>query len=170
MKDILEGAYAALEGSEVAEAYSERHGIKSAAVLTVYDDEMAGNLAEHLAPRIMGKTVVEIGGGIGLLSMHLGFHAKRVFCIEASPAWSWAFVGCLFAGKPKNVSFLFGAAEEFVGLIKADVAICCTHSDVTGLREIGLKFAPEYIDVYGEMIAANPGAFDETASFLRGLS
>lgn len=41
LSDMLTHVYESMEGSEVAEEYSERHGIKSAAVLTVYTDEMA---------------------------------------------------------------------------------------------------------------------------------
>jgi hypothetical protein len=39
-----------------------------------------------------------------------------------------------------------GAADQFVGAIRA----------VAGLQRIGRQFAPEVIDVYGELIAANP--------------
>lgn len=169
MKKILDKVYEAMEGSHVSEEYSHRHGVQSAGVLTVFDDETAGLIAEHLAPRIEGKTIVEIGGGIGLLSMHLGLIASRVYCIEANPLWSWTFAECLLRRKPKNVSFLFGAADEFAGLIRGDVALFCTHSDVTGMTATAACFAPKVIDVYGEMIAANPTAFDEQARRLRGL-
>lgn len=160
LSETLDLVYATMEGSEVAERYSERHSITSQAVLTVTDDETAGLLALHLAPKIEGKTVVEIGGGIGLLACHMGHLAKRVYCIEANPAWTWAFVGCLYQNKPRNVSFLFGSANEFVGVIKADVALFCTHSGVDAMRLVAAQFAPVVIDVYGEMIAHNPDGFD----------
>jgi hypothetical protein len=99
--------------------------------------------------------------------MHLGLIAKRVYCIEANPMWSWVFANVLLEKKPKNVSFLFGAADEFYGDIRGDVALFCTHSDVAGLRAIGARFAPEVIDLYGELIATNPKAFDLTARTLR---
>jgi len=169
MKDILDKVYEATDGSQELRDYCERHGINSASVLTVYDDEIAGLIAEHLAPRIEGKTVIEIGGGIGLLSMHLGLIAKRVYCIEANPLWSWVFAGSLLKNKPANVSFLFGAAEEFKGSIYGDIAVFCTHSDVEGMRIIASKFAPSVIDVHGELIAENPEAFDETARRLRSI-
>jgi len=170
LKAMLDQAYEAMDGSEMAQEYSTRHGIQSAGVLTVYDDETADAIASHLAPRIVGRTVVEIGGGMGLLSMHMGFIAKRVYCIEANPSWSWAFVGCLYVRKPKNVSYLFGSADEFAGQIKADVAIFCTHSGVDDMRRVAGLFAPVVVDVYGELIAANPGAFDRTASALRKIA
>ena len=159
--------YNAMEGSDDSMNYSERHGINAQAVLTVHDDETGGLIAEHLAPRIEGKTVVEIGGGIGLLSLHMGIIAKRVYCIEANPMWSWTFAEVLLKTKPKNVSFLFGAADEFLGAIKGDVAIYCTHSDVHGMGLVAAQFAPVVIDVYGELIKASPASFDATASYLR---
>lgn len=166
----LDEIYNAMEGSETSEAYSERHGVNSAAVLTVLDDEAAGLLAEHLAPRIEGKTVVEIGGGIGLLAMHMGMIARRVYCIEANPMWSWTFAQVLLANKPRNVSFLFGAADEFLGAIKGDVAIYCTHSDVTGMGLVAAQFAPVVIDVYGELIKDAPDKFDSLACELRAMT
>lgn len=164
---MLDDVYNEMEGSELSLDYSGRHGIGSAAVLTVTDDETAGLIAERLRPRIAGKTVVEIGGGIGLLSLHLGHIAKRVYCIEANPVWSWLFVGTLLAQKPKNVSFLFGAADEFVGAIKGDVALYCTHSDVKGMGLVAAQFAPTVIDFYSELIAEAPEHFDLVARTLR---
>jgi hypothetical protein len=153
----LEKVYEAMEGSEMLEQYCERHGINSAGVLTIYDDDTASTVAEYLAPHIEGRTVVEIGGGIGLLAFHLGLYAKRVYCIEADPNWSWVFAGVLLERKPVNVSYLFGAAQEFVGQIHGDVALFCTHSDAAGMRAVGEKFAPQVIDVYAEAArAVNP--------------
>lgn len=167
LTDLVSDLYQIMEGSEASMEYSERHNINSAAVLTVLDDETADLIAEHLRPWIEGKTVVEIGGGVGLLACHLGFVAKRVYCIEANPVWSWLFVETLLAQKPKNVSFLFGSADEFVGSIKADIAVYCTHSDVAGMRLVGSQFAPVVIDVYGEIIAKAPEHFDPLARKLR---
>jgi hypothetical protein len=167
LKPVLDGIYQAMEGLEASRAYSDRHGIASAAVLTVIDEKMAAAMAYYLAPRIEGKTVVEIGGGIGLLALHMGRFAKRVYCIEANPMWSWTIAGTLLAVKPRNVSFLFGAADEFLGAIRGDVAVYCTHSDVKGMGLVGAQFAPEVVDVYGKMIARNPEAFDALASRLR---
>lgn len=167
---MLGQIYNEMEGSEASLDFSERHNINSAAVLTMTDDETAGLMAEYLASRIEGKTVVEIGGGIGLLALHMGHIAKRVYCIEANPMWSFAFTHLLLKSKPKNVSFLFGAADEFIGAIKGDVAVYLTHSDVKGMGLVAAQFAPIVVDVYSEMIAANPEAFDKTASFLRQLT
>lgn len=167
---LLDEVYSAYEGSKKMADFSERHGIVSAAVLTVFDDDHASLIAEHLRPRIEGKTVVEIGGGIGLLALHMGLVAKRVYCIEANPMWSWIFAGVLLEKKPKNVSFLFGVADEFLGMIRADVAVYCSHSDITGMGLVAAQFAPEVIDIYGELIRDQPEQFDETASRLRAAS
>jgi hypothetical protein len=167
IETILDDAYNEFEGSEAMAAYAERHGIASQAVLTVTSDETASQIAHALAPRIAGKTVVEIGGGLGLLALHMGFIAKRVYCIEANPVWASGFTVALLHAKPKNVSYLFGAADEFAGQIRADVALFCTHSGVDAMRAASSLFAPLVIDVYGELIAANPGAFNELARALR---
>lgn len=165
--EMVNEIYNQMEGSDASVEFSERHNVRSAAVLTITDDETAGLMAEYLAPRIEGKTVVEIGGGVGLLALHMGAIAKRVYCIEANPMWSMTFAHLLLRVKPKNVSFLFGAADEFLGAIKGDVAIYLTHSDVQGMGLVAAQFAPLVIDVYSEMIAANPDSFDKQASFLR---
>jgi len=159
--------YNAMEDSEPSLNYSDRHNINSAAVLTVIDDETASLITDRIADRIEGKTVVEIGGGIGLLALHMGHIAKRVYCIEANPMWSWTFASVLLNQKPKNVSYLFGAADEFVGMVRADVALYCTHSDVDGMRLVASQFAPTVIDFYGELIAENPEGFDPLARELR---
>lgn len=167
---MVDTIYNAFEGSDVLADYCERHGIRSAGVLTVLDDNHALLIAEHLRPRIEGKTVVEIGGGIGLLAMHMGHVAKRVYCIEASPIWSWTFACTLLKQKPRNVSYLFGSADEFLGGIKADVAIYCTHSDVKGMGLVAAQFAPVVIDVYGEIIKKAPHHFDALARELREIA
>lgn len=136
-------------------------------MLTVLDDNHAMLVAKRLAPRIAGIVVVEIGGGIGLLVLHMGFIAKRLYCIEANPMWSWVFAGRLLNKKPKNVSYLFGAADEFLGTIKVGVAVYCTHSDVRGMGLFTAQFAPVVIDVCGEIIKEAPHHFDKIAVALR---
>lgn len=167
---LLSEIYDNIAGSETMASFLERHNIRSAPILTVRDDETAALITEHLAPRIEGKTVVEIGGGIGLLSLHMASVAKRVYCIEANPWWSFTFLQLLIEKKPKNMSLLFGAADEFVGCIKADIAVICAHSDVEGLKLIGQQFAPAVVDVYGELIEANPAAFDAYARQARSFA
>ncbi|OSI24888.1 hypothetical protein BST65_17150 [Bradyrhizobium canariense] len=167
---MLEQIRRTLDASATYANYAERHNIRSAPMLTVTQAEVAASIADRLEDRIRGKTVVEIGGGIGLLSLYLGAVAKRVYCIEANPMWAMIFTELLMEMKPKHVSYLFGAADEFVGEIRGDVAIICSHSDVAGMQLIGRQFAGEVIDVYGDMIAANPLAFDPLARSLRNCS
>lgn len=166
-KELLDEHYNAFEGCEALHEYSQRHNIQSQAVLTIDTDERAAQMAEYLRPQIEGKTVVEIGGGIGLLAMYMGDIAKRVYCIEANPVWSSVFLACLIKSKPKNVSYLFGAADEFLGHIKGDVALFLTHSGVDSMKLIASQFAPIVIDVHGQMIAENPEAFDKFAREMR---
>jgi hypothetical protein len=149
--------------------FADRHSIVAASVLTVCDDDLAAGIASMVGPRIEGRTVVEIGGGIGLLACHLAGYAKRVYCIEANPLWSSVFVRMLFARKPKNLSYLFGAASEFAGQFNADVALFCTHSGIESMTAAGHLFAPLVVDVYGEMIAAAPENYDPMARLLRPL-
>jgi hypothetical protein len=159
-----------LAENDLMDGYATRHGLQSASVLTICDDQLASDMAYSLAPRIQGKTIVEIGGGIGLLAFYLADYAERVWCIEANPIWSSTYVHMLMQSKPKNVSYLFGAAEEFSGTIRADVALFCTHSGVEAMKEAGRLFAPSVIDVYGELIEGNPGAFEALAVKLRVLA
>jgi hypothetical protein len=167
VKELLDEHYNAFEGCEVLHEYGQRHNVQSQAVLTIDTDERAYLMAEYLRPQIEGKVVVEIGGGIGLLAMYMGDIAKRVYCIEANPVWSSVFLACLIKSKPKNVSFLFGAADEFIGDIKGDVALFLTHSGVQSMKLVAANFAPLVIDVHGQMIAENPDAFDKFARTMR---
>jgi hypothetical protein len=44
--------------------------------------------------------------------------------------------------KPRNMSYICGSADELVGYIRTDVAVICTHSDVSGMKLIAQQFAP----------------------------
>lgn len=149
---MIECVYESMEGNEQVEKYHHRHGVKSAGILTVTNDETAEAIARYLEERIRGKVVVEIGGGIGLLAMHMAMYAARVFVIEADPMWTSMEVAMFYKRKPKNVTFIFGAADEMAGHIKADVALFCTHSAAKDMRRAAMLFAPQVIDVYGEIV------------------
>jgi hypothetical protein len=72
--------------------------------------------------------------------------------------------------KPANVSYLFDAADEFAGTIRADIALFCSHSGIASMTATAARFAPVVIDVYGEVIAARPEQFDALAVTLRQQS
>jgi hypothetical protein len=150
---LLKGFYAAMEGSRMVEGYHERHGTESALILTNYDDEHAALVTGYLEDRIAGKVVVEVGAGIGLLACHLAMVARRVYAIDVDPAWTSIFLGILYHRKPRNLTFIFGLADE-APPFAADVAIFCAHSGRESLYRAGLRFAPVVIDVYAELLSA----------------
>lgn len=153
MSDEIDAAigqvYEDLEGDEDVMAYDERHGVQSLGILTIDDPEKAATVADYLRKRIAGKIVVEIGAGVGFLAVAMGRHASKVYAIEADPAWSWMFTRYLYREKPENVSWLFGSAEQFDGMIQADVAVFCTRSGKLSMARAAEMFAPEVIDVWG---------------------
>lgn len=151
LRQTLESYYAAMDGNPAVEAYHARHGTESAAILTNYDDEHAGLVADYLRERVEGKIVVEIGAGIGLLACHVAADARRVYAIEVDPAWASVFVWQLYQHKPANLTFIFGKAEE-APPIAADVAFFCTHSGRQSMYRAATMFAPEVIDVYAELM------------------
>jgi len=143
--DDVNGIYEALEGDELVWLYEQKHGIASAKILTVLTpaDAIAA-LAPHRL-RLNGKTIVEIGAGIGWLSLISARYCKEVFAIEADPAWSWVFARKLYAIKPHNLTWIFGNAESMIGKIQADIALVWTRSDTDGMVALGKQFAPEVI-------------------------
>lgn len=164
---LIDGTYERFEGSELLMDYSARHDIDAAQILTVTDDDTAATIAHHLRPRIEGKVVVEIGAGIGLLAIHMADYAKRVYAIEASPPWATVFMMTLLFKKPKNCTFILGAASEVSDSIAADVALFCTHSDAAGMRKECEAFAPVVIDVYGEVIKTMKDPCDDVLLAIR---
>lgn len=154
---LLSEFYAAMEDSRMVGEYHERHGTESALILTNYEDEHAALVTGYLEDRIAGKVVVEVGAGIGLLACHLATVARRVYAIDVDPGWTAIFLGCLYHQKPRNLTFIFGLAEE-APPFAADVAIFCAHSGQEALYRAGLRFAPVVIDVYAELLAAKGAA------------
>jgi hypothetical protein len=134
----------ALEGGALEEVghFSREHGIRSLGVLTVTDLDEARRWAQQIAPWIAGQVVVEIGAGVGLLACAMAGIASHVFAIEADPAWSWVFTEHLYRAKPRNLTWIFGRAEDLVGRIRGDVAVVFTRSDVEGMRTLAAGFAP----------------------------
>jgi hypothetical protein len=151
----LEVYYEAMDGNERVKAYHEAHGTQSAGILTCYDDEYCALLADFLEDRVKGKVVVEIGAGIGLLACHVAQFARRVYAIEVDPGWAGIFATQLWERKPKNLTFIFGTADE-APPICADVAFFCTYSGRPAMYQAATRFAPLVIDVYAELHKDDP--------------
>jgi len=142
---LIEKVYESNEGSDLVMNYMDRNGVNSLCVLTAVSYRDALQEIENLWPRIKGKIVVEIGAGVGMLAIQMAKFAKRVYAIEADPTWAWVFTDALYALKPANLIYIFGRAQEIVGLIKADVAVIYTNSDVGGMAKLAAEFAPGVI-------------------------
>lgn len=138
----IEGTYDALEGSEEAERYHGRHGIRSLGILTVSSMRAARLEADKLRPHVEGKSVVEVGAGAGLLSFELARIARRVTAIEVDPAWTAVYLEHLYKHKPPNLTWVFGRAEEVALWLRADVAVVYTCSDIQGMKAIAGRMAP----------------------------
>lgn len=142
LEEAIEEIYERQEGSDTVMDYHVRHDINSLGILTIYDEESAQSAVSMFAAKIRGKVVVEVGAGIGLLAMEMAKYAKHVYAIEADPAWTYVHVEHLYRRKPTNLTFVFGRAQDMVGLIRADVAVIFTRSDVEGMTALAKQFAP----------------------------
>ena len=123
------------------ETYHARHGTPSLLILTVCDKRTARREARKLRALISGKVVVEVGAGVGLLSIAMAEHAKHVFAVEVDPSWSWCFVDHLYKKKPANLTFIFGDARTLIGRLQADVAVVYTRSGQHTMKEIASRLA-----------------------------
>lgn len=141
----INAIYEMMDGSEAAMQYHDSHRVNSLLILTIDNYYTALREIEQFWPKIKGKVVVEIGAGVGMLSIQMAKFAKQVYAIEADPVWSWVFTQFLYGVKPPNLTFIFGAAQEMVGMIKADIAVVYTRSDIPGMLGLAGKFAPEVI-------------------------
>lgn len=129
--------------SEIEAAYDKAHGIKSMHWLTIIRPEDATWIVERLGERIQDKVVVEIGAGIGVLAVAMAKVARRVFAIEASPAWGIVFARHMYHMKPVNLTWILDRAENLVDVIRADIAVVVTGSDDVSLRALAHRFAPD---------------------------
>lgn len=73
-----------MEMSNAYSEFAERHNIRSSSRLTMADVETAVLIAERIAPRIEGKVVVEVGGGLGLLALAMGIRAREALTAHRS--------------------------------------------------------------------------------------
>jgi hypothetical protein len=142
---LIELLYESLDGNPAVENFHERHEIDSLLILTVGNWYAAQAEVQKLIPDITGKTVVEIGAGVGMLALQMARYAKHVWAIEADPGWNMVFTRCLYALKPVNLTWIFGRAQELVGVLKADVAVVYTRSDIKGMGVVAAQMAPVLI-------------------------
>jgi tRNA G37 N-methylase Trm5 len=147
LKDI-NSVYESLEGNEDVEIFMKRHSINSLGILTICDHVKATEAVKVFGDSLRDKVVVEIGAGVGIMAMEIAKIAKHVYAIEADPAWTWLFTKHLYKNKPANLTWIFGNAQDMIGKINADTAIIFTHSDLGGLKKLGLCFAPKSILAY----------------------
>jgi len=141
----IEEIYMIQERSEDVEAYHRRHGIQSLGILTVCDKRSAMKEAESLLYDIYGKTVVEIGAGVGLLAIYMARVAKHVYAIEVDPAWTWAFTRDLYRKKPVNLTWIFGTAESVSPWLRGDVAVIYTRSGLTAMAAVAKIMCPKIV-------------------------
>jgi SAM-dependent methyltransferase len=142
--EIVEKIYATLYGAEQLEDYHERHDTPSLLVLTVRSPEVAAAAVAPWIDEIRGKRVVEIGAGIGYLSLEIAKHAEHVIACELDPAWTWVFVKHLYVNKPPNMTWIFGDAENVVG-VYADVAVIRSYSGLVRMLSTAERIAPRVI-------------------------
>lgn len=144
----IDAIYEAQEGSVSLEEYHARHMTSSLGVLTVLSEYDARQIVKPLRRDILGKTVVEIGAGVGYCALMLARYATKVYAIESDPAWSWMFTHHLYERKPSHLTWIFGRAEEVADSLRADVAIIVTRSGHAEMQAVARRMAPRVIDVY----------------------
>lgn len=168
----IEKVYASTDGNPAVMDYMDRHEVDSMLILTVASYYAAQGEVQKLLPHIEGKTVVEIGAGVGMLALQMARYAKHVWAIESDPAWSWIFTKHLYELKPPNLTWIFGRAQDLVGVLHADVAVVYTRSNVKGMGAIAKQMAPELIrgplvefdERYGEFWTAEQLAYAKEIS------
>jgi tRNA G37 N-methylase Trm5 len=143
--EMINLTYDALEGFEDLAEYHQRHGTPSILILTQFNPEIAARTANLIKDDILGKTVIEIGAGVGYLSIEIARYAKSVVAFEIDPSWSWIFTKALYRHKPTNLTWIFGDARNFIGKIHADVSIVLTHSGIREMKKIANQMADKTI-------------------------
>lgn len=154
----VEHIYNTVEGDEERVRFSERNGINSLSILTVLSFSEASKITDYLMPHILGRTVVEVGAGVGWLALAMAEVAEYVYAVEADPAWSWVFTQHLYSFKPRNLTWIFGNAEDLNNRLRVPVGVVVTCSNVEGMVRIAKRLADE---VY----LVQPGKFDEHGRF-----
>jgi tRNA G37 N-methylase Trm5 len=153
-EDAVEMIYDAFLGSEDMERYHREHGTPSLLILTQHSPRIAAEMARLLDKEISGKTVVEIGAGVGFLAIEMAKRAKSVHAIEVDPAWSWVFMKNLYIHKPKNLTWIFGSAETVADWLRAEVAVIVTRSGEGCMRAVAERMAPRVVAPFSDKMLA----------------
>lgn len=148
MGTCINAIYQDMEGLKSAEEFHTKHMTPSCGVITVFQKKRVMDIMDKISTDIYGKTIIEVGAGVGLLAIAMATISKRVYAIESDPAWSWAFTKILYEIKPPNLTFIFGKAENMVGILKADVAVLVTRSGHIEMQNVARQIADKVIDVY----------------------
>ncbi len=165
LDNSIEGVYESSCGHEQEIIdWAGRLGVESAGILTITRAAEAFKRSCELSEHIRGKVVVEIGAGVGLLALAMAKIAKHVYAIEADPAWSWVFVEHLRRHMPRNLTWIFGRAQEIP--LRADVAVIFTRSDVSGMLAAGAEKAPKVL----MPLQDEPGITEVDVSWARRLA
>ena len=141
----IERAYETFDGPGPHCDYHDRHRTASLNVLTVRDPTEAQEIVRGFRDSVVGRRVVEIGSGVGFLALELARYAVSVIAIEVDPVWSWAFTKYLYAVKPPNLTWVFGAAESVANWVRVDLAVIRTRSGVREMVSVAERMAPEIV-------------------------
>jgi len=145
MSKAIEHVYEMGEGSPDVREFHERHKTSSLLILTVFGKREAEKICRQVWYDILGKTVIEVGAGVGCFALEMAKHAKQVFAIEVDPAWSWAFTQHLYRSKPPHLTWIFGRAEEVSTWLRGDVAVIVTKSGHKQMEDVARRMAPKVI-------------------------
>lgn len=144
-EELIERVYEMNEGNESLEEFHDRHGVESLLILTISSAYAATREVDQFASQIRGKTVIEIGAGVGFLALEMAKFANHVYAIEADPAWNWIFTQALYDVKPANLTWIFGAADSVSRWLTGDVAVVYTRSGVDAMERAARRMCPELI-------------------------
>lgn len=156
-EDVYELWHSSREFRDLVSKYHDQFKGNYELILTIFNQEVAKAEVESFKDAIRDKTVVEIGAGIGLLSLEMAKYAKTVYAFELDPAWSWIFIKRYLYNKPDNLHFIFGDAEQFKDLIKSDVVVIYACQDIDHFLEIAEGFDPEIIIFNGDVYEIKKG-------------
>jgi hypothetical protein len=139
-----------LLGPGIAADYHDRHGTPALNVLTITSEDEARRAVEPWIDEIAGKRVIEVGSGIGLLSLEMAKHAATVIAIEADVAWSWVFVKHLYQHKPPNLSWWFGNADQATPFVRGDIAVIRSYSGLRRMIAVADQMCPRVLLSFDE--------------------